>query len=339
MRIGHNPQKDKIETPHPFFHQVVVPVYIPNEEGYFKDSLSILKNCLESILKTSHGKTFFTVVNNGSCPIVVSFLDNLKKEQKIHELIHTENIGKINAVFKGLMGHEFPLVTIVDADVLFLNGWQEETYQIFEEFPKTGCVSPSPIPKLLKYHTYGPIMGYLFSKKLQFKSPKNPKALKSFAHSIGNSDFYKEVHLKNVLTLEGIKTNAVLGSGHFVATYRADIFKGLKKTYSSYKLGGNSDGEFFDVPVENNGYWRLSTENNYALHLGNVLEPWMEETLKKIENQNNGMLQIPSLTNLKRNRCNESLKKFIFQKFIARKPIWVRFLQAKGLSEEDSLKY
>ena len=339
MRKGFNPQKDKVRKDPHFFHQVVVPVYIPNEEGYFKDSLNILKNCLESLIKSSHTKTFFTIVNNGSCHKVETYLDMLLSENKIHELIHTSNIGKVNAVFKGQAGHSFPLVTISDADVLFLNDWQEATYQVFEEFPSTGCVSPSPIPKLLKYHTCGPIMENLFSKKLGFTTPLNPNALKSFAHSIGNSGFYNHVHLHNNLTLMGKKVNAVLGAGHFVATYRGTIFKDLKKTHSSYKLGGGSDGEFFDAPLEEAGYWRLSTEQNYAFHMGNVAEPWMAEILQGIKAQNNDKVQQPSLRELKKNSTIQFFKKFIFKKLLIRRPIWLRFLQSKGLSRKEAIKY
>ena len=97
MRVGYNPYKDQIleETYH---HQVVIPVYIPNQEGYFKDSFAILKLCLESLWTTVHEKTFITIVNNGSEKIVADYLDLLLKENKIQELIHTENIGKLNAI-------------------------------------------------------------------------------------------------------------------------------------------------------------------------------------------------------------------------------------------------
>ena len=107
MRIGFNPNKDKILTASEYFHQVIVPVYIPNQEGYFKDSLQVLKYCLESLFKTSHNKTYFTVVNNGSCAEVKNYLDSLYQEEKLQELIHTTGIGKLNAILKGLTGHQF----------------------------------------------------------------------------------------------------------------------------------------------------------------------------------------------------------------------------------------
>ena len=181
MRIGFNPQKDKEQQPNDFFHQVIIPVYIPNQEGYFKDSFKILKHCLESLFKTIHPRTYISVINNGSGDFVNDYLDRLLSEGRIQELIHTQNIGKLNAVLKGVSGHDFKFVTVTDCDVLFLKDWQVETYKVFECFPKTGAVCPTPSSKSLKNHTFNIWFDLLFSKSLYFAKVKNPQALKAFA--------------------------------------------------------------------------------------------------------------------------------------------------------------
>ena len=178
MRLGFNPHKDKKQIKSDYFHQVVIPVYIPNEEGYFKDSFVILQYCLQSLFKTSHQKTYFTIVNNGSCDEVVDYLNSLYHKKKIQELIHSTNIGKLNAILKGLTGNQFTLITIADADVLFVNNWQEETYAVFEAFPKTGSVSPCPNSKLLKYCT----TNIFFEKHLNDKSLQNDPPQQQHAH-------------------------------------------------------------------------------------------------------------------------------------------------------------
>jgi hypothetical protein len=61
------------------------------------------------------------------------------------------------------------LVTISDADVLFLANWQRETYQVFESFPKAGSVSPCPNSRLLKYYTANILFDKLFSKSKEVK--------------------------------------------------------------------------------------------------------------------------------------------------------------------------
>ncbi|PKA82118.1 glycosyltransferase involved in cell wall biosynthesis [Ulvibacter sp. MAR_2010_11] len=339
MRIGLNPQKNKKDESTEFYHQVVVPVYIPNEEGYFEHGFTILKHCLESLFRTCHPKSFLTIVNNGSHPGVEAYLEMLYKDGKIHELIHTGNIGKINAVFKGISGHAFPLVTVTDADVLFLNGWQKATYEVFNEFPKTGFVSPTPLPKLLKYHTYDTIVSNLFSKKLQFTNPINPEALQAFATSIGNKEFYKQAHLNKILTLKGKSVTAAVGGGHFVATFRQEVFANLRERYSPYKLGGESVRVFLDQPVANKGYWRLSTETNFAFHMGNVAEPWMQERLANVIAENDIQVEMPNLKKMATPGPAHLFKRLLFEKFLVRGPIWRRFLRYKGLTKTEANEY
>ena len=111
MRVGFNPNKDKVLSKSDYNHQVIVPVYIPHQNDYFKDSFQILQFCLESLFKTCHDKTYITIVNNGSCEEVIIYLNQLHQENKIHEIIHTTTIGKLNAILKGLTGNKFELIT------------------------------------------------------------------------------------------------------------------------------------------------------------------------------------------------------------------------------------
>ena len=282
MRVGFNPNKDKVLPKSDYTHQVIVPVYIPHQNDYFKDSFQILQLCLESLFKTCHAKTYITVVNNGSCVEVVNYLNQLHQEVKIQEVIHTTAIGKLNAILKGLSGHQFPLITITDADVLFVNHWQKATYEVFEAFPKAGVVSTTPSSKVLKQYTGNVIVSNLFSKKLNFKNVINPNAMMMFAKSIGNEDFYNATHLKKVLTITNKNISAVIGAGHFVATYRGSVFDLLNNRYSHFSLGGTSEALFLDKPVNDLGYWRLSTNDNYTYHMGNVKENWMQTIFESL---------------------------------------------------------
>lgn len=339
MRIGFNPNKDKAQEGNDFFHQVIIPVYIPNKEGYFKDSFQILKYCLDSLLKTVHLKTFITVVNNGSCRDVTDYLNELYNKEKIHEIIHTTNVGKLNAILKGITGHKFKIITITDADVLFLNDWQAETYSVFNAFPKAGAICPTPSSKVIKQYTYNILFEKFFSKKLSFSEVKNREAMLSFAESIGNPEFYNETHLNKYLTISNDNIKAVIGAAHFVTTYRGTIFNNLKNRFSNFKMGGSSEVMFLDKPVADQGYWRLSTEDNFAYHMGNVIEPWMQERVSILEDRSHVEIEMPSL------KINFNLKilRFIqarfFWKILSKKIIWVWFLQFKGLDKINSKKY
>lgn len=337
MRVGFNPHKDKIQPASVYFHQVIIPVYIPNQEGYFKDSFEILKLCLDSLFKTIHDKTYVTVVNNGSCDIIVEYLNVLYKANKIQEIIHVTNIGYINAMLKGITGQNFSLITTSDVDVLFLDGWQNATYSIFENFPKAGAVCPTPSSRSFKRYTSNIYWDNLFFNKIQFNDVVNPLALKAFGYSVGDSNFYNSIQLKKNLTLSRAGYKAVLGAGHFVVTYRASIFNALESRYTDYILGGNSD-DIFDLPVAKKGFWRLSTSDNYAYHMGNVLEDWMPNTISKLIQNNEG-----TDFELKCVQSSSKLAYFVksklFAKLILNKKIMRYFLIWKGLSREEAKNY
>ena len=337
MRVGYNPNKDKPLPKSDFTHQVIVPVYIPHQEDYFKDSFQILQFCLESLFKTSHSKTYITIVNNGSCAEVILYLNQLHQEGKIQEVIHTTAIGKLNAILKGVSGHQFPLITITDADVLFLNNWQKATYEVFEAFPKAGVVSTTPSSKVLKQFTSSVLIANFFSDKLKFTEVASPEAMQMFAESIGNKDFYKSIHLKKYLTITSKNVSAVIGAGHFVATYRGHIFDKLKNRYTPLALGGASETMFLDKPVNDLGYWRLSTKENYTYHLGNTKEIWMDTIFENIAKVD-GVEEIK----LKDDVTSSKIRVFsynIFYKLLAIKMIWRLFLQFKGLSTTESKLY
>jgi hypothetical protein len=339
MRIGFNPNKDKELDSTDFIHQVVVPVFIPNHEDYFKDSFRILKYCLESLFKTSHNKTFFTIINNGSDKIVVDYLNNLLADGIIHELIHTNNIGKLNAILKGITGQKFQLITISDADVLFLNGWQNETYKIFKYLPKAGVVCPTPSSKSFNDKTFNILSELFFSNKLKFVNVQNPNALTSFAHSIGNSRFYNECHLQKILVVNEGEAKAVVGAGHFVATYRCDVFTEIGITHSNYVLGGDSENKILDLPSIKRGLWRLSTYDNYAFHLGNVEEPWMDIAFNDLKsNDDNSDIKF-DFKSVKISSLEYWLKNTIFPKLIYRKKLRRFFLRYKGLTKEQANNY
>ena len=338
MRVGFNPNKEKEKKEEHFYHQVIIPVFIPNHEGYFTDSFRILQLCLESLFKTCHAKTYITVVNNGSCEEVVNYLQQLLIEKKIQELTHSTNIGYVNAMLKGIVGHNFPIITTSDSDVLFLNDWQKETYKLFEVFPKAGAICPTPSSKTLKFYSYNLIFDSFFSKKIKFSDVINSIAMRDFALSIGNSDFYNNLHLSKFLTVENKKVKAVVGAGHYIVTYKGSIFNNIQEKYSGFKLGGGSD-DILDRPVVKQGYWRIATEDNYAYHMGNVIEPWMEQKFNDIVDQSNLEICRPLLKQISQNLIVNFIKEKIFMRLLVFKPIWKLFLQYKGLSKEEAKQY
>lgn len=322
MRVGLNPHKDKPIVSVDYTHQVVMPVYIPNLEGYFEKSFEVLQLSLNSLFNTIHSKTFITIVNNGSCTEVVQFLNILFETKKINEIIHTSNIGKVNAILKGIQGHNIELVTISDSDVLFLTNWQSETVKIFKKIPQAGVVGIVPQFKNYMSNSENVLYHNLFNHKIKFLPVKNREALVHFYDSIGWKRDYNQDYLKYTLGLEVEKDfNVLIGSGHFVSTYKRVVFDTIQ-TFIGYKLGGTSEHYLDMLPLQYD-YWRLTTHDNYAYHIGNVPESWMYDVIEQTKHNDNQILD-SSFFQQKASFGLALLRNKIFRKLIMNKIVLSR---------------
>ena len=336
MRIGNNPNKNIEQEQSNYIHQIIVPVYIPNEKDYFKDALQILKICLDSLFHTVHDKTYITVVNNGSCDTVVDYLTTLFSEKKINELIHTENSGKINAVFKGISGNNIPLVTITDADVLFLSDWQTETMNIFSAIPKAGVVGIVPQLKMYLSLSGNTIFDNFFNNRLRFLPLTNPEGIVHFYESIGWGRDYNQDYLKLGLGLEYKNQKCFVGAGHFVATYKKDIFEEIVTFIGGKKVAGIGEAYIDNKGLEKD-YWRLTTQGNYAYHMGNVYEEWMQAPPKSTSSFDYSNIHFAKRKKI--SRINYFIKSRVIKKTLSIKWILKLFLKWKGLPKEMIKKY
>lgn len=336
MRIGSNPNKEISQSESLFMHQIIIPVYIPHEEGYFIDAFRILEICLNSLFNSIDSKTYITIVNDGSCAKVIKYLDKLFSEKKINELIHTQNVGKINAVFKGLSGSNIKLVTIADSDVLFLDNWQSETVNVFSKIPKAGVVGIVPQFKMYESNCGNIIFDNLFNKKLKFIPIKSINALVNFYDSIGWDKNYNQDYLKLGLGLEYDNLKCFIGSGHFVATYKRDMFEEIF-TYIGGKKAAGIGEVYIDKKSLEKGYWRLTTHDNYAYHMGNVYEDWM--IVPHINKVSIDFSSIDFKKNKKVSYRSYFIKNRLFVKLITIKWIVKLFLQWKKLPKEMIKNY
>lgn len=337
MRVGFNPLKNKKTSSANYLHQVIIPVYIPNFQDYFQDSFRILKLCVNSLLDTVHEKTFITIVNNGSCFEVQKYLNSLFENNKIHEIIHTENIGKLNAVLKGISGNNIPYITISDFDVLFCKNWQNETMKIFNSFKKSGVVGTTPQFKMYEQYCGNVLFEKYFSKQLKFTKVEQPLDLEKFYFSIGWTNDYNQDYLKYNLSIQNKNGKALLGSGHFIATYSRVLFKEIP-TFFNFKMGGNSEA-FLDSVALEKGLWRLTTTGNYTFHMGNVFETWMDNTEISVEKSNlmdynlynNDYKYVKKISKFQFLIKNKLFPKLLFSTFIFKKLFYIRFKLPKNM--------
>jgi hypothetical protein len=260
-------------------HRVVVVVYIPNAEGFYKDSLDVFKICIDSLVRTLNSKAALTIVNNGSHKKVADFLNQYLEENKIDTLIsHNTNIGKIDALIGAARGAREKYITLADSDILFSKGWQEKVEEVFAVFPNVGSVSPIPVrigllagtSSVLKYILLGKV------KCMFIPIPENFLGYNRYLESINWGSEDSDNNKWPVVEKNGLR--AVIGSGHQVLTIDRDIlFKTTPSSPSLTLVGNLSEHNYVDVPIDKAGKLRLSTYNNYAFHMGNKLERWMVE--------------------------------------------------------------
>lgn len=337
MRKGYNPTKGgKPVIKEDCDHRVIIPLHIPNEKDYFKDAYKIFKLCLFSVLKTSQSKLKISIVSNKSCSEVNQRLLKLSANNTIDELIiENEGIGKTNSILKAIRTAEERLITITDADVLFLNDWEHAVVKVFESFPKAGAVCPVPVYRKHLDLTSNIWFRYLFSNRIRFKPVKNVDALEKFAKSIGWTHLPEEFG-DSIGTLEAKNgTVAVLGCSHFVATYKREVFEGLPKNNSEYLIDGDSEFLYLDKPVVLMDGYRLSTYNNYAYHLGNIFEDWMQKEFEKLKQENQNFIDFDYLKKLKIRKQFYFFTTKLFKRLFKVNKIHKLILSRKGLNKEQ----
>lgn len=278
MRIGSNPQKAEKEIVLKTNHRVVVVVFIPELTGYYKDSLEVFKLCLKSLITTNKGDYSITVVNNGSCPEVRDFIANYFVGEIDTIIHHSYNIGKIDAMIGAARGAREELITLTDSDILFMKDWDSATRNIFNNFKKAGSVSPIPFRHGLFYGTSSTLKEILLGRiKFSYDAiPENFEDQNRYLSSINwNNEKDNKVRWP---VIEKNKIKAIVGSGHQVLTIKREIlFSSVPKTPSLTLVGGDSELKYVDEPIDKAGLMRLSTFNNYAYHIGNRIESWMND--------------------------------------------------------------
>jgi hypothetical protein len=322
MRVGINPQKLEKKLDLVTNHRVIVVVYIPNQDGFYKDSFDVFKLCLDSLIATLTATALLTVVNNGSHQKIFDFLNLYYSEKKIDTLIsHSTNIGKIDALIGAARGAREKYITLSDSDILFKQGWQENVEAIFSAFKKAGSVSPIPTREG-QYFGTSSVLKQIILRRLSFgyePIPENFEDYNRYLKSI-NWDLETAENLAwPVIEKSGVK--AVVGSGHQVMTIDRDIlFQAVPTNPSLTLVGNNSEYNFVDQPIDKSGKFRLSTYYNYAYHMGNKLEPWMLDMHQtNFEKDIVGLKQVAQGVNLNLYYSAFQHKMYQLKKIIVRK--------------------
>lgn len=149
MRIGQNPAKNLKEVAHPERITVAVLNYIPFQDGFYAESLDVLKACLQSARNGADLPCDLMVFDNGSCPEVIQYLVEEKEVGRIQFLVLSQkNLGKggaWNYIFNAAPGE---IIAYCDSDALFYPGWLSKSVQVLETYPKVGMITARPLRTL-----------------------------------------------------------------------------------------------------------------------------------------------------------------------------------------------
>ena len=151
---------------------------------------------------------------------------------------------------------------------------------------------------VIKWYLNSTIFYAFFKGKLRFENVKTPEGLVKFQESVERKMYNKD-HLEKYLVVSNKKGKAVIGCGHFMATFRAEVFQEAPSEVCKFKIVGGSENNYLDKPNDKGGYLRLSTLKNYGYHLGNKEENWMYDKLKNINNSKIDWETVNSLPELK----------------------------------------
>lgn len=289
MRIGSNPNVNKSISVNDASHRVIIPIYIPNNEGYFKDSFNVLKVCIESLLLTINKDTAVSLISNGSSEEVNNYINDLYLNGKIDRAIfNKDNVGKMNAIIAETRASFEEFITYSDADVFFDKGWLFQTFQMFKKIPQAGFVSMNPTPNNYSHADSTVISNFwqaIFDKK-KVSEVCAFDDLKHFHSSIGRDLSFTNDMFESYILCTKSNENYIVGAGHFCCTIRkSPTLKYVPKEKSYIGVSGGSEAVYLDIPFDKTGLWRLSSPRAYVWHMGNILEKdWAEEKLNIISN-------------------------------------------------------
>jgi glycosyltransferase involved in cell wall biosynthesis len=258
-----------------------MPVYIPSQLGYYRDAFKIFKACVDSLVKTTDRDALdITIIDNASIPEVYQYVEPLLKSRDVDRYIHNSiNRGKADAIIAQAKASYEPFVTISDADVLFLPGWLHQVEEIYQAFPDSGVVCPFPAVHLRHYHC----VSTWFNHFLRIKRGPcvNEHDLITFERTIGPQKHLSESDYRAQWSISNGNVVALIGAGHFVATYRRSAFDEFTYKPRRFRLrGGLAE---IEAHVDALGFSRLSCVRNHVLHMGNVWEEWMGNNIPKVE--------------------------------------------------------
>lgn len=271
-RSGSNPFRHVGLDGSAVWHRVVLPVFVPEDSGYFEQSAEVLDLCLSSLWATCGQETAITVVVNAASRKTFEVIDGHRRSGHIDTLIEfRENAGKVNALMAGVRGSHEPIVTLTDSDVFFLPGWLEATVAVFNAFPMAGAVSALPVPHLRRQCTTATWLGAAVRGRLVREALASLSDLELYMRDLNSPALIRPDQQRRQWGVRNGSAVALIGATHMQCTFRREVFDAAPKERCGTAMGQDSEYRWMDLPADLLGMWRLSLCKAHVRHMGNQL--------------------------------------------------------------------
>ncbi len=273
MRAGQNPAKFTEEQSSPAERvTVALLTHIPYLQGYYTQSLDVLKASIASIEKHTELPYDLFVFDNASGIEVREYLQSLFASNRIQYLFFSsKNLGKGRAwdvIFGAVPGE---IIAYADSDVYFGPGWLKSAIRMLETFPNVGMVTCRPM------RTYPE--GHSATRTWAEREPDVVLEEGAFIdweifreHDINLGLDEGEVRARYesssdlLITYRGER--ALIGAAHWQFVAYRSVLQAFLPLGIQRPLG---DDRKLDDAINQAGYLRLMTLEPFVRHLGNTL--------------------------------------------------------------------
>ena len=284
MRVGQNPAKSIDYVAQPEKVTIAVVSYIPFLSGYYRESLDILKVCLNSIWDNTNLPFDLLVFDNASCSQVQAYLIEARDQGRIQYLVLSDkNIGKggaWNFIFGAVPG-EF--IAYADGDIFFYPGWLTATIDALESFQNAGMVTGMPLWSPQQFST-ATIEWAQNNPDIHLEKGALLPWEDYWRHSrsLGKQEAEARQHYETCeeYRLEYLGSKFYIGAGHFQFVAKRQILQSILPVPSHRPMGQVRE---LDIALNEQGYLRLSTQEWWVEHMGNTLPANKKKQTEKSE--------------------------------------------------------
>jgi glycosyltransferase involved in cell wall biosynthesis len=273
--MGQNPAKAGIKAWQPHRLGIGIISYVPNQSGYFEESLQIIKIEIASLRRHTSEAFDLYLFDNGSCAEVQSELIKLNQSGAIDFLtLSHHNIGKFGAMNWLIASMTNEWIGYTDSDFYFRENWLQESLKLVEAFSDAGLVTAQP-------NIFDQLEGK--SKALAAVDPGKVSVyeqlletdvIEDYCRGIGATEEMRQKYLAQKSTLlENKSTGVKAVFGATTAQYLAPGEK-IQQVFPmphEFLIAREEDNEL-NRRIDAKGWLELSTLRPFVVHMGNHLD-------------------------------------------------------------------